>query len=135
MPLTEYVFNTEAHPLPFPGSERDEQLRHKYALPPQDLDLKAGNFSSEVLQQAIDFYRAQLPRDLYVRTSQDSPDSAEGTEDAETGGLSEVERVPQVTGAGAADVDDRDDDTVSQSTEVGLGKADDGEALQHAPEV
>lgn len=66
MSLNQYVFNTEAHPLPLLSSTQHADLRPKFAKGPDDIDLAAAGYSPAVLQQAIAFYRAQLPRDLYV---------------------------------------------------------------------
>jgi hypothetical protein len=71
LPLTEYIFNTEAHPLPLLNSPKDQELAGKLSYAPEGIDLQGGNYSSEVLQQAIDHYRAILPRTLYSQASKD----------------------------------------------------------------
>ena len=61
LPLDEYVFNTEAHPLPIPGTRHEVDLRSSYLRAPADLDLHAQQYSPMVLQDTLDHYRAQLP--------------------------------------------------------------------------
>jgi hypothetical protein len=64
LPLDEFVFNTEAHPLPLPGSPRDRQLQRSYLRGPDNLDLRQMNYSAEALQQASHHYRDLLPAEL-----------------------------------------------------------------------
>lgn len=68
LPLDEYVFNTEAHAFPLPGSIQDVKLQRAYAEAPHGLDLEQSGYGPEALQQAIDHYRALLPRPAYKHT-------------------------------------------------------------------
>jgi hypothetical protein len=68
LPLSEYIFNTEAHPFPMRNSVRDLQLARTFACAPEGMDLKGENYSAEVLQRGIDYYRALLPRSLHSST-------------------------------------------------------------------
>ena len=43
LPLTEYVFNTEAHPLPIAGSPADAAMRSAYLQHDQGLGLALGD--------------------------------------------------------------------------------------------
>jgi hypothetical protein len=61
LPLDEWVFNTEAHPFPLPGSRHEVDMRSTYLRAPMDLDLRAQHHSPVALQQAIDHFNAQLP--------------------------------------------------------------------------
>eukprot|EP01010_Urceolus_cornutus_P003473 NODE_48_length_2735_cov_382.878258_g42_i0.p1 GENE.NODE_48_length_2735_cov_382.878258_g42_i0~~NODE_48_length_2735_cov_382.878258_g42_i0.p1 ORF type:complete len:666 (+),score=113.29 NODE_48_length_2735_cov_382.878258_g42_i0:281-2278(+) len=61
LPLDEWVFNTEAHPFPLPGSGHEMEMRSTYLRAPTDLDLRAQRHSPVALQQAIDHFKAQLP--------------------------------------------------------------------------
>ena len=60
LPLGEYVFNTEAHPLPLPSSVHSESLRSTFAHGPTSGLSLSGRINSTTLQAAIDFYKQQL---------------------------------------------------------------------------
>lgn len=65
LPLDEYVFNTEAHPIPILGSAAERRLRDTYLPPPKGINLIGNKFSPEVLQRAIYHYRNLVPRAAY----------------------------------------------------------------------
>jgi hypothetical protein len=65
LPLDQYVFNTEAHPIPILGSDAERQLQGSYLTPPKDINLIGENFSPEALQRAVFHYRNLVPRAAY----------------------------------------------------------------------
>ena len=65
LPLDEYVFNTEAHPLPIAQTATERALRGSYLQGPTGIDLRGERYSPEALQRAIDYYRAAVPRAAY----------------------------------------------------------------------
>lgn len=65
LPLDEYVFNTEAHPLPILNTKTERALRASYLRGPDGIDLQGERYSPEVLRRAVDFYRAAVPRAAY----------------------------------------------------------------------
>lgn len=60
LPLTKFVFNTEAHPLPLKTSARHAALRPKCAQPVPGVDLEAAQYSAEALQTLLDAFQQQL---------------------------------------------------------------------------
>ena len=62
LPLDEFIFNTEAHPLPLPGSKRDVELQALHShRPEQALVMNLPDeITSTTLQLAIDFYQMVL---------------------------------------------------------------------------
>ena len=60
LPLDEYVFNTEAHPLPLPGSRHGESLRSTFAHGPGSGLSLSQHVHRPTLQAALTFYQHQL---------------------------------------------------------------------------